>query len=101
MKVPSALLTSSGLRQMTSLSSVSHSSVVMGPAVRLLIHHFDISEKDIKPSGPKGNILKSDVLKFIELGNVKPVPAKIEAFGVDEVLQAVSQPSLMAKPGQK
>nr|AAB36430.1 E3BP, p45=dihydrolipoyl dehydrogenase-binding protein/pyruvate dehydrogenase complex subunit {N-terminal} [Ascaris suum, muscle, Peptide Partial, 42 aa] [Ascaris suum] len=32
---------------------------ILGPAVRSLLIQYDISQKDLKPTGPKGNLLKT------------------------------------------
>ncbi|KAL6740539.1 hypothetical protein Aduo_013885 [Ancylostoma duodenale] len=48
-------------------------SGLCGPAVRLLMLHYGINEKDVKASGPKNNILKSDVVGIIKAGGLKPV----------------------------
>ncbi|TKR95194.1 hypothetical protein L596_009393 [Steinernema carpocapsae] len=53
----------------------SSSAGLTGPAVKLLLHHYQIDENAVSRSGPKNNILKSDVLRFIEMGKLKPVIA--------------------------
>ncbi|KAE9421842.1 hypothetical protein Angca_005606, partial [Angiostrongylus cantonensis] len=49
------------------------SSGLCGPAVRLLMLHYGIAEKNVKASGPKGNILKGDIYGVIKASNLKPV----------------------------
>lgn len=62
------------LRCLTLSSRVPHA--IQGPAVRSIIAQYEISEGDVKPSGPKGNITKSDLLQFIDNAHLKPVPPK-------------------------
>ncbi|KJH51888.1 2-oxo acid dehydrogenase acyltransferase [Dictyocaulus viviparus] len=50
-------------------------SGLCGPAVRLLMQHYGLTEKDVKASGPKGNVLKSDVADVIKASNLKPIAA--------------------------
>ncbi|KHJ78820.1 2-oxo acid dehydrogenase acyltransferase, partial [Oesophagostomum dentatum] len=38
---------------------------------------YGINEKDVKATGPKHNILKSDVMGFIKAGSLKPVVVKV------------------------
>ncbi|KAK5982315.1 Dihydrolipoamide acetyltransferase component of pyruvate dehydrogenase complex [Trichostrongylus colubriformis] len=60
------------------LTTASHSqSGLCGPAVRLLMLQYGINEKDVKATGPKGNIMKSDVLGFVKTSGLKPVVVKV------------------------
>jgi len=43
-----------------------------GPAVRLLLHHYQLDSIKVKASGPKKNILKSDVISYIAQNNLSP-----------------------------
>ncbi|GMR47957.1 hypothetical protein PMAYCL1PPCAC_18152 [Pristionchus mayeri] len=45
---------------------------LVGPAVKLLLYHYGISVKDVAPTGPKKNVLKSDVIHVIQSRNLKP-----------------------------
>ncbi|KAI6180828.1 hypothetical protein M3Y98_00763200 [Aphelenchoides besseyi] len=69
---------SSGLvacRGMVSASSASKQTLI-GPAVRLLLHDYQIDVNTLKPTGPKGNLLKSDVLSHISQSKLSPKPQK-------------------------
>jgi len=46
----------------------------LSPAVRKLIEEYNVDMAAIKPSGPKGNITKGDVLAAIEDNKAKPAP---------------------------
>lgn len=60
------------------LTTIQHSSSgLCGPAVRLLMLHYGIKEKDVKASGPKGNILKGDIYGVIRASSLKPVVATV------------------------
>uniref|UniRef100_A0A914XWC5 Peripheral subunit-binding (PSBD) domain-containing protein n=1 Tax=Panagrolaimus superbus TaxID=310955 RepID=A0A914XWC5_9BILA len=52
--------------------SVQHHGL-MGPAVKLMINQYNIDPAKINGTGPKKNLLKSDVLSFIDKENLKPV----------------------------
>lgn len=52
-----------------SLASVSNTSPhmpLLGPSVRRLLESFGLDRSSIKPSGHKGQLLKGDVLKYID-----------------------------------
>nr|CAD2199731.1 unnamed protein product [Meloidogyne enterolobii] len=50
------------------------SSILIGPAVKLLLLKYNLNLENIKKrSGPKSNILKSDVLKYIFDTNLTPI----------------------------
>jgi len=53
--------------------------VLMGPAVRLLLDLYRVSAKDVSATGPKGALLKSDVMKYIDSKQLKPKPRTAEA----------------------
>uniref|UniRef100_A0A0M3HQR7 Peripheral subunit-binding (PSBD) domain-containing protein n=1 Tax=Ascaris lumbricoides TaxID=6252 RepID=A0A0M3HQR7_ASCLU len=59
------------LRCLSTTSGKTHS--IQGPAVRALLRHYGINQTAIKASGPKNNIIKTDVLKYIHAGNLKPI----------------------------
>uniref|UniRef100_A0A915D2Z3 Peripheral subunit-binding (PSBD) domain-containing protein n=1 Tax=Ditylenchus dipsaci TaxID=166011 RepID=A0A915D2Z3_9BILA len=48
-----------------SLSTSSSTQVLMGPAVRLMLHHYQLDPQNVKTTGPKNNLLKSDLLLHI------------------------------------
>ncbi|CAJ0932866.1 unnamed protein product, partial [Mesorhabditis belari] len=50
-----------------------HNSELMGPAVRLLFHHYGLKAEDIKRSGPKQNVLKEDALAYIASKKLQPI----------------------------
>lgn len=41
-------------------------SLKMGPGTRFLIMKHNLNPKDITPTGPKGRILKGDVLSYLQ-----------------------------------
>ncbi|KAI1295368.1 Pyruvate dehydrogenase protein X component, mitochondrial [Halotydeus destructor] len=49
-----------------------HGRHLVGPSVRNLLHHYNIEESQVKATGPKGAILKSDVLDYIKQNNLTP-----------------------------
>ena len=51
-------------------------SRALGPAVRNLLERYGLSASKITSSGPRGLLLKGDVLQHIQKENVKPVPSK-------------------------
>ncbi|CAD5226463.1 unnamed protein product [Bursaphelenchus xylophilus] len=62
----------------TFVRSVStESAVLVGPAVRLLLHDYGISLNSLKATGPRGNVLKSDVLDHIRLANLQPIKQEV------------------------
>ncbi|CAI2351962.1 unnamed protein product [Caenorhabditis sp. 36 PRJEB53466] len=57
------------------LSTAAHNHQgLCGPAVKLLLIQYGLEGRKIDGSGPKKNILKSDVLKIVETEKLKPVP---------------------------
>ncbi|CAJ0579428.1 unnamed protein product, partial [Mesorhabditis spiculigera] len=82
--------------QTTSAAPKAHAAFenpdLMGPAVRLLLHQYHIKEDGIKRSGPKGNILKSDVLDFISAKKLKPAPIQHSAPKSGDKAAAPSKP---------
>ncbi|KAK0422493.1 hypothetical protein QR680_007604 [Steinernema hermaphroditum] len=92
-------LTAARLLSLQTARHTSSSVGLTGPAVKLLLQHYQIDEKSVSRSGPKNNILKSDVLRFIEMGKLKPVEAPVAPAAVETaapaptVTPAVSVPS--------
>nr|AAD30034.1 dihydrolipoyl dehydrogenase-binding protein [Ascaris suum] len=86
------------LRCASTATSSGHS--ILGPAVRSLLIQYDISQKDLKPTGPKGNLLKTDVLHFIDAGKLKPAPPKAVAPPPTPSVSAppTSAPAVSAAP---
>ncbi|CAD5219448.1 unnamed protein product [Bursaphelenchus okinawaensis] len=52
-------------------------ATLIGPAVRLLLHDYNINLDSVKGSGPKGNVLKSDVWSHIKGSNLQPQKQKV------------------------
>ncbi|CAI4222093.1 unnamed protein product [Auanema sp. JU1783] len=76
------------IRQIASTAAHTNAgnSVICGPAVKLLLQQYDINRELVKGSGPKSNLLKSDVLTYIKHKGLKPVPIKFS--NVPEVSSA-------------
>jgi len=53
-------------------ASVDLSQISLFPSVRRLLQIYNINPKDIKPAGPKGRILKGDVMKYISDRSLSP-----------------------------
>ena len=45
----------------------------MGPAVKTLLAQYGLRSSDIESSGPRGLLLKGDVLRHVSAKNLKPV----------------------------
>ncbi|KAK6031350.1 2-oxo acid dehydrogenase acyltransferase [Ostertagia ostertagi] len=72
------LLTRAATASVRSLTTAPHSSSgLCGPAVRLLMLQYGVDQKDVKATGPKGNIMKSDVLGLIKASGLKPVVVSV------------------------
>nr|CAD7432508.1 unnamed protein product [Timema monikensis] len=68
---------SSGTAPKASSSSSSLKSPInFGPAVRLLLEQYGIEASQVLPTGPKGTLLKDDVLKYIAKNNLQPKSIK-------------------------
>jgi len=49
-----------------------------GPATALILSQYGLNPANIEGSGPKGNLLKSDVLKYIQVNSLPtPAPAQV------------------------
>ncbi|WKY03759.1 hypothetical protein Q1695_005035 [Nippostrongylus brasiliensis] len=60
------------------LSTAPHStSGLCGPASRLLMIQYGIDQKDVKPTGPKGNVMKGDIMALIKTKGLKPVVVSV------------------------
>uniref|UniRef100_A0A7E4ZT65 2-oxoacid_dh domain-containing protein n=1 Tax=Panagrellus redivivus TaxID=6233 RepID=A0A7E4ZT65_PANRE len=77
-------------------SSSGKAKTLVGPAVRRILHHYRIHDHDIPASGPKKNVLKHDVLSFIDKKELQPVPKVKTPPAVPETAPAdvISKPSL-------
>lgn len=58
---------------------------MIGPAVRLLLQNYQIDPEKLKASGPKGNLLKSDVISHISKSNLKP-HAKPQTVSIPKIV---------------
>ncbi|RWS17005.1 dihydrolipoamide transacylase-like protein [Dinothrombium tinctorium] len=77
-------------RSVSTSQSVSRSKHLIGPSVRNLLHHYGIDRSEIKPSGPRNILLKSDVLHYIKQKNLKPgVSAKEKSSMATEAKRMV------------
>jgi dihydrolipoamide dehydrogenase-binding protein of pyruvate dehydrogenase complex len=74
---------------------------LMGPAVKLIIHQYQIDPSKINGTGPKKNLLKSDVLFFIDKEKLKPVAIKSEQPKVSSTKQQQSPEKPKPKKGEK
>ncbi|CAD6194644.1 unnamed protein product [Caenorhabditis auriculariae] len=63
----------------------SSSSKLCGPAVKLLILQYGLEERDITGSGPKKNVLKSDLLELIKKESLSPIKVKSASSGSTDV----------------
>jgi pyruvate/2-oxoglutarate dehydrogenase complex dihydrolipoamide acyltransferase (E2) component len=50
--------------------------VGVGPAVKNLLHMYGLQAEAVTATGPHGQLLKGDVLKYVESKNLKPVAVK-------------------------
>ncbi|PAV92246.1 hypothetical protein WR25_09014 [Diploscapter pachys] len=87
------------------LTATTHAtpSGLCGPAVKLLLLNYGLAlEKSKIPStGPKGNILKSDVVQYVNKGKLKPVSHKAELIKTEASEQKpASQPSSSPSPAR-
>lgn len=48
------------------MSDTSVHSSLLGPSVRRLLESYSLDRQSIQPSGRKGQLLKGDVLKYID-----------------------------------
>merc|ERR1740128_536287 len=62
-----------------------------GPATALLLSQYGLNPANIEGSGPKGNLMKSDVLSYIKINSL-PTPAPIQV-PLPSVAKTVSTPA--------
>ena len=73
--------------------------MLISPAVRLLLETYQLNPGLIPATGPKGRLLKGDVLRFVAQGGkpfTKPEEAKIPTQAAppsENVQSALSQPT--------
>jgi pyruvate dehydrogenase E2 component (dihydrolipoamide acetyltransferase) len=70
----------------------------LSPAVAHMVHSLGLDPASIRPSGPKGRLLKGDVLLAIEQGTAAKAPAKPEAAAQPAAAKAAAQPAAKAAP---
>ncbi|XP_076816936.1 pyruvate dehydrogenase protein X component-like [Clavelina lepadiformis] len=58
--------------QETQAVQPSKTSSLLSPAVRQALLHYQIDSKNVIGTGPKGIILKGDILKYVSVNNLKP-----------------------------
>jgi pyruvate dehydrogenase E1 component alpha subunit len=73
--------------------SVQHHGL-LGPAVKLIIQQYQIDPAQVNGTGPKNNLLKSDVLSFIDQQNLKPVSIDSESPSSDQPFDEKSNMSV-------
>lgn len=59
------------------LATQSSQSGLIGPAVKLMLHHYQLNPDSVKATGPKNNLLKSDLLSYIKDKKLTPKPIAI------------------------
>ena len=59
---------------------VQHGFRALGPAVRNLLERYGLSLNQIQGTGPRGLLLKGDVLSHIQKGNLQPIPSNTPYF---------------------
>ncbi|KAF4520780.1 hypothetical protein B566_EDAN011432 [Ephemera danica] len=64
---------SSGTEAAKPQTGGAHTEVV-GPAVHRLLEQFGLAAKDVPHSGPKGNILKGDIINLVAQKGLQPQP---------------------------
>nr|CAD7262331.1 unnamed protein product [Timema shepardi] len=98
---------SSGTAPKASSSSSSLKSPInFGPAVRLLLEQYGIEASQLLPTGPKGTLLKDDVLKYIAENNllaksIKQVPLPSKSAAQHGAAEAKPRADKQASPVKK
>ena len=98
-----AAVASSGTVSVASDHPFVHPSQV-GPATALLMSQFNIKPENITGSGPKGNIVKADVKKYIKENNLSAVVHSVplpQAAAKPASAQAATSKSSAAKPAPR
>ncbi len=49
----------------------------MGPAVRGLLERYGLSASSVPATGPRGSLLKGDVLNYISRGKLLPIESRL------------------------
>ncbi|KAE9550582.1 hypothetical protein FO519_006209 [Halicephalobus sp. NKZ332] len=74
---------------------------LMGPAVKLILHHYQLDPSKITATGPKKNLLKNDVLAYIEKGKLKPVLVSVPPPSPPKVQTSSAPVKPQPRPGEK
>uniref|UniRef100_A0A914DPG6 Peripheral subunit-binding (PSBD) domain-containing protein n=1 Tax=Acrobeloides nanus TaxID=290746 RepID=A0A914DPG6_9BILA len=77
------------------LSSIPAELNLAGPAVKLILQQYQVELSKIKPSGPKKNLLKSDVLKYISSEKIPKKELKMSEI-VEAPKKSAVSPSKVA-----
>lgn len=72
-------------------------SVLISPAVRVLLETYDLNPKLIPATGPKGRLLKGDVLRYVAQEG-KPFSKPGEAGGTTATAKPPTRPPLATPP---
>uniref|UniRef100_A0AC34RQS4 Peripheral subunit-binding (PSBD) domain-containing protein n=1 Tax=Panagrolaimus sp. JU765 TaxID=591449 RepID=A0AC34RQS4_9BILA len=75
------------------------SAGLMGPAVKLILQHYQLDPSKVPATGPKKNILKGDVLGYIKQQNLSPVTVKVTSASMQSI--PTSETVLKPKLGEK
>lgn len=80
-----------------------HSLTGVGPSVKKLLEEYHISPTDIKPTGPKGHLLKGDILSEIKNKNLNKVdlahlPVEVPKPAAPVMIPAAPAPSKPLPP---
>ena len=80
-------------------SSPAHGSgdVLMSPAVRVLLETYQLNPSLIQATGPKGRLLKGDVLRYVAQGG-QPFTKQVEEASSEAKVPTQTAPSQQAKP---
>lgn len=65
---------------------ISIEQLKISPSARLLLDHYKIDVNQLSPTGPKGALIKEDVMNFISQNNLKPHNLSVIEKSVDPVM---------------
>ncbi|KAF7638605.1 2-oxoacid_dh domain-containing protein [Meloidogyne graminicola] len=75
--VSSLIVRSKPIIRWIHIQNSSASSILIGPAVKVLLLRYNLNLDNIKKrSGPKNNLIKSDVLNYISDTKLSPIPSQ-------------------------
>ncbi|KAJ7387112.1 hypothetical protein OS493_004077 [Desmophyllum pertusum] len=81
----------------TSSSTHGDADVLMSPAVRVLLETYQLNPRLIQATGPKGRLLKGDVLRYVAQGG-KPFTKPEEETTAEVKVPIKAAPSQPTKP---